>query len=443
MSAELVIVKGENRGAFVRVVGTITLGRGEEADLQVADTKASSLHARVTCLESGIVILEDLQSTNGTLVNKERIEQVPLRSGDLIKIGRTLIVFRSEPAEVRLEDVVLSTGESSSALGSTSAGRDQLTTSSAALRAIRAQGAVSRLEYLLLAAGALEPSSAISGILDQARIGLAADRALFFLRYEGGPGAGLGGSSVGEGAIRDAPVQADVLRQALAGDLIDQGAAVAAPIYAQGHNLGVIYADGSEETGRDLGVLAAAAQLIGVVVALERSRRLTTSTIEIVGLAQAQVQRRPVEIAQILEAGSEARFSGRLGDARAALNQPEMQTALVPGLSALVDPLLLQRGLDRLIAFARAEAHGPLRLVGDLRDGLVRLILRYSHPHAAERAPELLDSSGVVADLLRAQETLGTGQLSVARVLLLRAGAVLSVSAEAGDMIFALELQAP
>ncbi|MBL4850012.1 MAG: FHA domain-containing protein [Planctomycetes bacterium] len=439
MTAELVVVKGENRGAFVSVTGSITIGRSEDADLTIFDTKASSFHAKVTRLESGIVIVEDLDSTNGTYVNQERIEQTPLRSGDLIKIGRAIMVFRSEPAAIRLEDIPLIEGGSTSGISSDTVDRSE--TSSVALRAVRTGGAANRLEGLLLAAGELEPSSAIEGILDQVRAGLSGDRALYFQRHQGGQGAGLGGASVGEGITRDAPVQAELLRRTLSGEVVEAGGAVAAPIYAQGHQIGALYADGTETAGRDLGILGAAAQLIGVVVALDRSRRLTMSTIEIVGLAQAQVLRVEILVEQVLTAGSEARSSGRLGDARAALEQPQLQTALVPGLKAQADPYLFQRGMDRLITFARSEARGPLRLVGDARDGVTRLILRYAAPGAAERVPDLLDPAGVVGDLLKAQESLGTAQLAVARVLLLRAGGVLSVSAEGDDMIFSLELQ--
>jgi len=441
MTAELVVVKGENRGAFASVSGTITIGRSDEADLTIIDSKASSLHAKVTQLEGGIVILEDLDSTNGTYVNKERIEQAPLRSGDLVKIGRTIMVFRAEPAEIRLEDIELVEGGTTGGVGESQSAVNRSETSSVALRAVRAGGAATRLEQLLLAAGSLDPASAISGILDQVRIGLSADRALYFLRHRGGQGTGLGGASVGEGALRDAPVQAELLRRTLSGEVVDGGAAVAAPIYAQGQQIGALYADGSEAQGRDLGLLGAAAQLIGVVVALERGRRLTMATIEIVGLAQAQVQRASIEVEAVLNAGSEARSSGRLSDAKAKLNQAELQLALVPGLKAQADPFLLQRGMDRLINYARGEARGPLRLVGDSRDGTTRLILRYLAPGAEERVGDLLDPAGVVGDLLKAQETLGTAQLAVARVLLLRSGGVLTASSENGDMIFTLEFQ--
>ena len=116
--AELVVVKGENRGAFVKVNGSFTIGRSSKADFTIEDTKASSVHVRITPLPSGIILLEDLDSTNGTFVNKEQIEQIPLRSGDLIKIGRTLLVFRDEPAEVRLEDIALVGGGSSNSIRS-------------------------------------------------------------------------------------------------------------------------------------------------------------------------------------------------------------------------------------------------------------------------------------------------------------------------------------
>lgn len=440
MTAELVVVKGENRGAFASVRGSITIGRSDDADLTILDTKASSFHAKVTSLESGIVILEDLDSTNGTYVNKERIEQTPLRSGDLVKIGRTIMVFRAEPAEVRLADIELIEGGTTGGVDS-QATANKSETSSVALRAVRAGGAASRLEQILLAAGSLDPASAIEGILDQVRSGLSADRALYFVRHRGGQGAGLGGASVGEGTLRDAPVEAELLRRTLSGEVVDAGRAVAAPIFAQGQQIGALYADGSKAEGRDLGLLGAAAQLIGVVVALERGRRLTMATIEIVGLAQAQVQRSTIEVEAVLNAGSNARLSGRLSEARAALEQQELQTALVPGLKAQADPFLLQRGMDRLIGYARGEARGPLRLVGDARDGLTRLILRYQAPGAEARVGDLLDPAGVVGDLLKAQESLGTAQLAVARVLLLRAGGVLSASAEGGDMIFSLEFQ--
>lgn len=69
------------------------LGRGSEADLRVADTGVSRLHAEVR-LEGQTVTLVDLDSTNGTSVNGRRISSAVLRDGDTVELGATRLVFR-------------------------------------------------------------------------------------------------------------------------------------------------------------------------------------------------------------------------------------------------------------------------------------------------------------------------------------------------------------
>jgi DNA-binding CsgD family transcriptional regulator len=56
------------------------------------DLKVSRTHAELQ-LRDGQWILIDLGSSNGSKVNKRRIEQHPLRDGDLIQLGRTTIVY--------------------------------------------------------------------------------------------------------------------------------------------------------------------------------------------------------------------------------------------------------------------------------------------------------------------------------------------------------------
>lgn len=78
-------------------LGDITvIGRGAEADVQVTDTGASRRHAEVRVAPDGSAELLDLQSTNGTSLNGERVTTAtPLRDGDQIGIGTTVLVFRS------------------------------------------------------------------------------------------------------------------------------------------------------------------------------------------------------------------------------------------------------------------------------------------------------------------------------------------------------------
>lgn len=69
------------------------IGRNHECPFHLADENASQQHARVY-LENNAVLIEDLNSLNGTYVNGERIEKpVELLSGDEVMIGTTKLFF--------------------------------------------------------------------------------------------------------------------------------------------------------------------------------------------------------------------------------------------------------------------------------------------------------------------------------------------------------------
>jgi hypothetical protein len=74
----------------VPVTGTVVLGRGLEADVQLPDTGVSRRHAQIDGRR-----LTDLGSTNGTRVNGNRVAEADLEDGDHITVGNTEIVFRS------------------------------------------------------------------------------------------------------------------------------------------------------------------------------------------------------------------------------------------------------------------------------------------------------------------------------------------------------------
>jgi pSer/pThr/pTyr-binding forkhead associated (FHA) protein len=67
--------------------GVLTIGRGEGSDLIVDDPTISRAHARLTTIGDAIVI-EDLGSRNGTLVNGDLVARAELRPGDTITVGR-------------------------------------------------------------------------------------------------------------------------------------------------------------------------------------------------------------------------------------------------------------------------------------------------------------------------------------------------------------------
>lgn len=65
-----------------------TIGRTARADFIVDAALISRLHCRLTADKSDQLVVEDLGSTNGTMVNGRRIDREVLRSGDVLTVGR-------------------------------------------------------------------------------------------------------------------------------------------------------------------------------------------------------------------------------------------------------------------------------------------------------------------------------------------------------------------
>jgi pSer/pThr/pTyr-binding forkhead associated (FHA) protein len=71
----------------------ITIGRDSDCDIRIDEAAVSGCHARLDVKPSEFlegqneVFLEDLGSTNGTLVNDENVERCRLKPGDVIEIG--------------------------------------------------------------------------------------------------------------------------------------------------------------------------------------------------------------------------------------------------------------------------------------------------------------------------------------------------------------------
>lgn len=73
---------------------TISIGRSSRSNIQIDQDSVSRQHAKI--INNGkAILLRDLGSTNGTYVNDELIDEVALRDGDFVKIGRTIFKFLS------------------------------------------------------------------------------------------------------------------------------------------------------------------------------------------------------------------------------------------------------------------------------------------------------------------------------------------------------------
>jgi len=84
---------GHDTGMIYDLDGDLVLGRGDRAEIRLEDPFASSRHARV--YEQGnIVVIEDLESTNGTYLNEELLQTPrPLHPGDHVRIGDSEFTF--------------------------------------------------------------------------------------------------------------------------------------------------------------------------------------------------------------------------------------------------------------------------------------------------------------------------------------------------------------
>ena len=91
LKAEGVTDKPEGK-TFRLSEGSIkTVGRATRADFIVDAPLVSRVHCRLTADKSGQLIVEDLESTNGTHVNGARVKRAVAKPGDEIGVGKVTI----------------------------------------------------------------------------------------------------------------------------------------------------------------------------------------------------------------------------------------------------------------------------------------------------------------------------------------------------------------
>ena len=73
------------------------MGRHPRADIFLDDVTVSRKHAVFSSLPDGGYGVRDSGSLNGTYVNRTRVEQVALRSGDEVQIGKYRMTYHPGP----------------------------------------------------------------------------------------------------------------------------------------------------------------------------------------------------------------------------------------------------------------------------------------------------------------------------------------------------------
>ncbi|HMF44823.1 MAG TPA: sigma 54-interacting transcriptional regulator, partial [Polyangia bacterium] len=83
--------------------GTLVVGRGEDADVRLADPGASALHCRIH-IEGGRVTVEDMGSRNGTQIRGQRIEageRVPLATGESALVAGAVLLLQRKNRQLQ------------------------------------------------------------------------------------------------------------------------------------------------------------------------------------------------------------------------------------------------------------------------------------------------------------------------------------------------------
>lgn len=106
---ELIFISGRQRGKRYTLSrkSQLSMGRNRSNDIPVEDEAASRHHAQISFRDDQFFV-DDLNSSNGTYLNDERVtQQLPIRHGDRLAIGDTIMLFQLELQPEPLAAVVL------------------------------------------------------------------------------------------------------------------------------------------------------------------------------------------------------------------------------------------------------------------------------------------------------------------------------------------------
>ena len=98
----LFVIQGRNRGSRYDLTnheGAMSIGRDSGNFVQLDDNEVSRRHAEIRRIGETFVV-GDLKSSNGTWLNSRKIERAELSSGDQIQVGRTILVYARDGADV-------------------------------------------------------------------------------------------------------------------------------------------------------------------------------------------------------------------------------------------------------------------------------------------------------------------------------------------------------
>lgn len=93
VKAVIQVVEGPDAGLRHNLERRVTIIGRTGADLVLKDQNVSRRHATVEFMGPDRVLLKDLESRNGTSLNRKRVSVAPLKNGDAIQVGSTTLNF--------------------------------------------------------------------------------------------------------------------------------------------------------------------------------------------------------------------------------------------------------------------------------------------------------------------------------------------------------------
>ena len=94
---------GEDISRFSVGGRTLLIGRSSKSDVVLADSAISREHARLR-MDQDRLVIEDLGSTNGIVLNGERVTSAPVRAGDIMLMGKYTLLVETDDSQEVLRD---------------------------------------------------------------------------------------------------------------------------------------------------------------------------------------------------------------------------------------------------------------------------------------------------------------------------------------------------
>jgi pSer/pThr/pTyr-binding forkhead associated (FHA) protein len=96
MKWALMVDRGKRKGMIIPIQKSpFLIGRSDECQLRAANPYVSNRHCELLTEDDKFVV-RDCNSTNGTFINSQRVDQVELHEGDCLKVGALAFLVRQE-----------------------------------------------------------------------------------------------------------------------------------------------------------------------------------------------------------------------------------------------------------------------------------------------------------------------------------------------------------